>query len=277
MICFHCHLPLPLDQTYPVTVEGKDQETCCPGCQAAARFVDEHQLAAYYHYRSAPNLKVENNNQFEDYDKPYPFTGIQEVQLLVEGIQCAACCWLIEKVLMLNSSVIRANVGLDAQKIQLQWDAEIDKLSILVLQITKLGYHVSPYQSDRQVEQLEKARQQALLRFGWSALGMMQVMMFALGVYIGEFQDMSSQFAYFMGLASLTITLPILYVCGQPFFQGAKRSMLTGQISMDVPISLALLAALGVSVYNLTVGSSVVYFDTICMFLFFLKSLPFLL
>lgn len=251
-------------------VEDKEQETCCPGCQAAAQFVNEHQLAAYYHYRTAPNLKVELNNQFEDFDKPYPDAGIQEAQLLVEGIQCAACCWLIEKVLKLNPNVTRVNVGLEAQKIQLQWDAASDKLSTLVSQITKLGYRVSPYQSDRQIDQLEKAKQQALLRFGWSALGMMQVMMFALGVYIGEFQDMSSQLAYFMGLASLTITLPILTICGQPFFQGAKRSMLTGQISMDVPISLALLAALGASVYNLAVGSAIVYFDTICMFLFFL-------
>lgn len=270
MICFHCHLPLPLDKTFPVIIEGEQQDTCCPGCQAAATFVNDHQLSAYYRYRTQPNLKVEVDSQLQDFDKPYLAGGVQVVQLLVDGIQCAACCWLIEKVLRFNQFVHSAEVGLEAQRIVLKWDADQVKLSELISKIVQLGYRINIYQSDKQIEQLESARQQALLRFGWSALGMMQVMMFALAVYIGESQDISAQFAYFMGLASLVLTLPILYMGGLPFFLGAKRTLMAGQISMDVPVSLALIAALGVSLYHLAIGSAVVYFDTICMFLFFL-------
>ncbi|MFO1257581.1 MAG: heavy metal translocating P-type ATPase [Gammaproteobacteria bacterium] len=271
MICFHCHLPLPLDKSFPVMVEGRQQDTCCPGCQAAATFVNEHQLSAYYRFRTEPNLKVEVDNRLQDFDKPYLAGGIQEAQILVDGIQCAACCWLIEKVLKLSEHVNTAQVGLEAQRILLRWNADQVMLSELLSKIVYLGYRVSIYQPEKQIEQLERARQGALLRFGWSALGMMQVMMFALAVYIGEFQDISNQFAYFMGLASLALTVPILYFGGQPFFIGAKRSLSAGQVSMDVPVSVALIAAFGVSLYHLAIGSTVVYFDTICMFLFFLS------
>jgi Cu2+-exporting ATPase len=69
---------------------------------------------------------------------------------------------------------------------------------------------------------------------------------------------------------SALIALPAIAYAGQPFFRSALRALKSGHTNMDVPISLAVLLAAGMSLFETMAGGRHVYFDSAVTLLFFL-------
>jgi Cu2+-exporting ATPase len=106
---------------------------------------------------------------------------------------------------------------------------------------------------------------------------MMQVMMYAIPVYVAEYGDaMGEDIRVLLRLASLILTTPVVFYSAWPFFQGAWRDLSRRHAGMDVPVALGIGAAYAASVYGTLVGSAEVYFDSVTMFVFFLLTGRFL-
>jgi Cu2+-exporting ATPase len=99
---------------------------------------------------------------------------------------------------------------------------------------------------------------------------MMQVMMFAVGLYAMDFQGIDAEMQHFLRLVSFFVTTPVVFYAARPFFTSAWRGVVARRPGMDLPVSIAVGAAYAASVYSTFTHGEAVWFDSVTMFVFFL-------
>lgn len=284
--CFHCGLPVPSGTHWQITIGGENKPLCCPGCQAVAQAIIDCGMASYYQHRDtvtpgtspAPGLVPEflaQLSQWDDASLQQAYTredvdGSKAITLLIEGITCAACAWLIEHRLSRELGVIRVRIDLTSHRAELQWDPQRTSLSTIFKAIAAVGYKAEPYTPHLQEAVIDRENKQALTRIGVAGLGAMQVMMFAVGLYAGAFQGIADDHERFLRGVSALVCLPVYLYAGWPFLTGAWRNLKARQVGMDVPVAIAITAAYLSSLWSTYTGGPEVYFDSVCMFIFFL-------
>ncbi len=276
--CFHCGEPLAGRLRLPARLQDEEALFCCHGCQAAAQLIAQLGLADFYVYRSAPSLRpVEVAGEWRAFDEPDMVAtltrgaaGARSVVLLIDGLTCAACSWLVTRALLQLPGVARATVNAATGRARITWDQTRVPLSQLLACIAALGYRPRPMTADTVTRQAEEERNRMLKRTVVAGLGMMQVMMFAVALYSGNTHGMDPQMRIYLRGVSLLVATPVMLYAGWPFFTGAVRALSQRGVSMDVPVSLGLLLAYGASVFNTWRHAGEVYFDSVTMFIFFL-------
>ncbi len=285
--CFHCGLDIPHGSHYVLKIDGQPRELCCPGCLAVAQTIVDSGLDGYYRHRTgtAGTADIAGRalpdtlaQELALYDLP----GVQqafvaslsetarEASLVIEGISCAACTWLLEHHLQRQEGVLHVSVNLSNHRMRLSWDTTTTCLSTLLGQIYRIGYQGHPYHPDKEEQLLEREKKRAIRRLGVAGVGMMQVMMYAIALYAGALQDMDAQFVSFIRWASLIVATPVALYAALPFYQAALRDLRSRHLSMDVPVSIAILGAYSASVWATLTQSGEVYFDSVTMFTCFL-------
>ena len=280
--CFHCGEPLPPGSVRTVRIDDEDQPVCCPGCAAVATLIAESGLSGFYRYRSgpAPTPTGDAPDEWSAYDRDAVQSafvqdadnGQREAVLLIEGLYCAACAWLIEHILTPIDGVQSVEVNPATGRALLRWDPERVALSTLFRRMSEIGYRPHPVDEEGAEPLAIRERRAALRRLGVAGLGMMQVMMYAVGLYAGAIHaDMDPAIARLLRLVSLLVATPVVLYAGAPFFRAAWRDLRAGRPGMDVPVSLAIGAAFTASVWNTLIAHGEVYFDSVTMFVFFLS------
>ncbi len=274
--CFHCAQAIE-GVAYTSQLDGSDRQFCCPGCRAVYECIHQSGLQQYYRRRTEiaeqADASPEDYSSFDELIDELPFVRrVQqeyEARLLVHGLHCSACAWLIESALRRLEGVASVVVNLQQQTAIIRW-VEPARLSSLMSTIQSLGYGVEPWTERNQQRQYQENRQYLQRRLGIAGLLMMQVGMLSIGLYAGEFQGMDVVTRDLLRWASLVLASLSLLYCATPFFSNAALVMRQGSVNMDVPVSLALLAAYSYSVIALLFTLEHVYFDTVTMFVFFL-------
>lgn len=284
--CFHCGQPVTDNQHWTAIINGKPETMCCPGCKAIAETIVSSGLKDYYRYRTElPSLSpadiADSDLTARDSLTLYDSAAMQqrfvargsddqgeyaEATLVIDGISCAACGWLIEHRLKALPAVEMAVLNLTNHRLVLRWRPQQQPLSELMEALYRLGYRVSPFSATRAEEQRQAESRKAIRRLAVAGIGMMQVMMIAVPLYVG----MASQYEFFMRMASMILTLPVVLYAANPFFTAATRDLKTGHLTMDVPVSLAIALAFCASIWSTFNQGKEVYFDSVCMFTFFL-------
>jgi P-type Cu2+ transporter len=281
--CYHCGLPVPAGTDIQVEISGSVRSMCCPGCAAVAQTIVGSGLSEYYRYRDAPaanpqEIELPEPDDLARYDRPALQAelvrdlgdGKRAITLAVEGMRCAACVWLIERRLTALAGVVEARVLLASERCDLVWRAVDTRLSTLLTEISRLGYRAYPYRPDVRASLRRAEYRRSLVRIGIAGLASMQVMMFATSLYAGSLQGMTETYRVFLRWVSALVTLPVLLVSARPFFDGALRDLRNRRLGMDVPVALATLAAYVASLALTVVDGAEVYYDSVCMFVFFL-------
>ena len=287
--CFHCGLPIPDGVDCRAVVDGEPRAMCCPGCAAVAELIVASGLADYYRYRQEPGApqqdrSVEALRELLRYDQPALQRGVvsdegadgRRVTLALRGLRCAACAWLIERHVQRQPGVVEMRVNLAAERAELRWREGDTHLSTLLAEIDRLGYAAQPYRPDLQEQARRDEYRGALRRLALSGLGAMQVMMFAVGLYAGAWQDISPEYRDYLRLVSALVTVPIIVYAARPFFSAAWRDLRNRRLGMDVPVALALAIAFTASVVATVLRRGEVYFDSVGMFVFLLSLARFL-
>ncbi len=286
-VCYHCGLELPdSDQRRQLAVDGVPQIVCGDDCARVVTKIAERGLTEFYRFRTGPTHGVKNQDTQPDRWRSYDREALQKEfvtvqadgsrrgQLLLQGVRCAACSWLIENALGPTPGLNSIHVDPLTSRASLHWDPDVVALSDLLAQLATLGYTPLPFTQDTVDLAAKDERRKALRRLVIAGLGMMQVMSFAVALYAGAWRD--SQIQEFLRLISLIVATPVVFYSGAPFFQGAWNRLRNGQLGMDVPIALAIGAAWSASVWNSFSGQGEVYFDSATMFVFFLSAARFL-
>jgi Cu2+-exporting ATPase len=279
--CFHCALPVPDPDRYRVKVGDQWRPVCCPGCEAVASTILGYGLRGYYEHRTGPAPTAEDagdDRDFRIYDDPAVQRGFVhadaggacDAALMLEGIRCTACAWLNESVLGRLPGVLDIAVNATTHRAQVRWDPQRIRLSEILAAVGRIGYRAHPYQVGEQESAQRAEQKQGLWRLFVSGFGMMQVMMYALPVYLAEPGSMTADIELLMRWAGLMLTLPVVLYSAGPFFRGAWRDLRRRRAGMDVPVALGIGIAFTASVWSTLSRSGEVYFDSISMFIFLL-------
>jgi P-type Cu2+ transporter len=196
--------------------------------------------------------------------------GTAGMDLALEGVSCAGCVAKIERGLFALPDITKARVNLTERRLAVEWtDGALDPAKI-VDRITELGYRAHPYEA-ASAEKSEIAETRFLLRcLGVAAFAAMNVMLLSVSVWSGNVSDISPEQRDFFHWLSALIALPASAYAGQPFFRSALRALKARHTNMDVPISIGVIMALALSVYETWHHAEHAYFDASVMLLTFL-------
>ncbi|MFC3939068.1 cbb3-type cytochrome oxidase assembly protein CcoS [Pseudomonas gingeri NCPPB 3146 = LMG 5327] len=280
--CYHCALPVPAGSRFTAAVLGETREFCCPGCQAVAEAIVAGGLEHYYSHRSEASanpdvLPVQLPDELALYDRAdvqQPFVHhdgeLVEATLLMEGISCAACGWLIEKHLRNLPAVAEARLNLSNHRLQVRWIDSQLALSTLLAELRQIGYAAHPYQPDRASEQLASENRKSLRQLGLAGLLWFQAMMATMATWPEFNIDLSPELHTILRWVALFLTTPIVFYSCAPFFRGALRDLRTRHLTMDVSVSLAIGSAYCAGIWTSITGVGELYFDAVGMFALFL-------
>jgi len=197
-------------------------------------------------------------------------SGLQHIDLAVEGVSCAGCMSKIERGLSAIPDVTLARVNLTDRRVALEWKPGTLDPGRFIDRLAELGYKAYPFETvSAEAKEAEQSR--FLLRcLGVAAFATMNVMMLSIPVWSGNGSDMLPEQRDFFHWLSALIALPAAAYAGQPFFRSAYRALSTRNVNMDVPISIGVTLALGMSVVETFNHAEHAYFDAAIMLLTFL-------
>jgi Cu2+-exporting ATPase len=284
MTCFHCGLPVPDELDLQVMIDGKPRSMCCVGCEAVAKAIVDNKLTDFYNYRTKNSdrpqdlipeeLKVYDSEQlqksFVRSSNDENDQNIREASLILEGIVCAACVWLNERHVQQLDGVLDFRINYTTHRATLNWDNTRIQLSEVLQAIADIGYNAHPFDPGRLEAIQKKEKAISLRRIALAGVGMMQVMMLAISLYLGDSLGMDANTEKFLRWISLLLTTPVVMFASSAFFISAWRDLKRKHFGMDVPVSIAILAAYLASVWATITGAGEVYFDSVNMFTFFL-------
>ncbi|UTD29814.1 heavy metal translocating P-type ATPase [Bradyrhizobium sp. WD16] len=203
-------------------------------------------------------------------------SGLAHLDLAVEGVTCAGCMTKIERGLSALPDVTLARVNLTDRRVAVEWRAGAVDPAGLIDRLAELGYKAYPYEPVR-AELAEVQQTRFLLRcLGVAAFATMNVMMLSVPVWSGNVTDMLPEQRDFFHWLSALIALPAAAYAGQPFFRSAFTALRARSVNMDVPISIGVVLALGMSVVETINHAEHAYFDAAIMLLTFLLAGRFL-
>lgn len=275
--CFHCGETLP---TSPVstTAAGSPRDFCCAGCAAAAQWIEDARLDDYYRLRSDRGSRVTADDtdlaawDEEEIIGPHAraVPGGREIVLLVDGMRCAACAWLIDRALAREQGVTEVCANAVTGRIRLVWNPARERLSVPLRRLLSLGYR--PFlASDATRERARRAeRRRTLLRVGLAGLASMQAMMFAEALYLDSASQMAPATRDFFRWITFLISTPVVFWSGWPFLAGAWREIRERALGMDTLIASSTLLAWGGSTFETLRGGPEVWYDAAVMFVFVL-------
>jgi len=276
--CSHCGLPVPAGL---VEAEAQ-QQFCCAGCRTAWEIIHDHNLERYYDIRlrlEAPSQKAMTSGAgFEEMDDP-AFTelyvrstpdGLAAVDLYLEGVHCAACVWLVERVSLLVEGVAEVRLDLGRARARVVWDPGTTALSTVARLLDGIGYRPHPYRAG-EAPALEQAEDRSLLiRTAVAGAVAGNVMLLAFALYGGYLHGIADEYRRLFRWVSFALTVPSVLWCARVFYGGAWGALKTRALHMDVPISIGILAGFSWGGLNTIRDTGEVYFDSVAVLVFFL-------
>lgn len=275
LACAHCGLPVPDG----LVEEASPLQFCCSGCRAVWDLIHSSGLEHYYALPERREIPVRPSGAaFSEFDHEAfqalyvtrRLDGACETELYLEGVHCASCVWLVERVPLAMPGVAFAELDVTRSLVRLAWDPSLVTLSLIARYLDTLGYRPHPHRGLR-AEQLRRTEdRRMLLHIGVAGALAGNVMLVALALYAGWFSGMDAATERYFRWVSLALTAPSLLWPGRVFFRGAWASLRARTLHMDVPVALALGAGFLRGLVNTLRDTGPVYFDGVAALVFLL-------
>lgn len=245
--CRHCDTPIRGTSAY-----------CCAGCEAAAGLVEGMGLERWYADRVGPaprpdQPRVRGLDELFSPDDD----GRTRVRLRLDGLRCASCVWLVERVLEADAGVVDAHVSFASGNASLTLSPG-RRLSDVLAPVQDLGYRPAPLG-----QPVERDRG-LLLRLGVSAFLAVNVMLLSATLYIGWVEPIRAEYAQLFRLVSLALAAPVAVWAAEPFHRAALAGLRRGVLHLDLPVSLAVTALFAHGVHATFAGLDT-YLDSLVM------------
>ncbi|MEM7179952.1 MAG: heavy metal translocating P-type ATPase, partial [Spirochaetota bacterium] len=279
-LCYHCQSETPLSQAIRAEIGGKQELFCCNGCLSVSQIIHNSQKEAFYRLRGSSSLapisselhykEASINSEFT-YKKFVSYTDseLAEVDIAITNIHCAACIWLLEKVVSEKEGVHSMRVSFANSKAHVVWDDSRTKLYEIITSIESIGYHPvlsSPLGEELQMNKASKDLFQRMIVAGF-CFG--NIMLFSAALYAGFFSGIESNFRKMLHYLSWALATPAYLYAGLPFLRGAYYALKHKVWNMDILLVFGVSLAYFYSVYVTVYDIGEVYFDSVCMIYFF--------
>ena len=274
--CNHCHLEF----TKVIMIKEGDLNFCCKGCQGVYHLLKDDGLDSFYEKLGnrtiAPPLEIDNDdlekfdskNFLDNYVK-ITKDGFSQIDLIIEGIHCAACVWLNEKVLYETKGIIEANINFTSNKARITWDDEKLKLSEIILKIRAIGYNAYAYDSSVADIAATKAKRDYFIRMMVAVIASMNIMMLSVAKYTGFFTGIAEEVKNMIHIGEFLLSTPVLFYSGWVFFKGAYYGIKNRIITMDFLVAFGSTLTYTYSLFILFGAKGESYFDSVAMIITF--------
>lgn len=277
-LCIHCDQ----DVVTPYYTEESVNEGpfCCRGCLTVYNVINSKGLAQYYEIkknassfkkRAPVEIKLAQYSFLDDSEflKEYSYfsnNNEQTMEFYLEGIHCLACLWIIEKIPEFVTGVISSKLNMSRSVVSVILKSG-GKFSSVAYELENLGYRPHPLKinQDSQIFKIKEERSM-LLRIGIAGAASGNIMLYAVSLYAGA----GPLYASFFNFLTVFFAIPVLTYCAFPFYRNSWMSIKNKSLSIDVPISLALIIGGVMGVYNMLIGVNDNYFDSLSALVFLL-------
>ncbi|MGQ0678028.1 MAG: copper-translocating P-type ATPase [Rhodospirillales bacterium] len=248
---------------------------CCPGCASAFWMIGRLGLGRFYRLRDPRSTTPSRAALEQPTADPAAYViarpgGMAALNLMIDGIQCGACVWLIEQAVGLLPGVESARVNMTTRRLAVVWRKGALDPSEIVSRIAALGYRAAPYDPALLDAGDARAERELLRAMAVAGLAAGNVMLLSVAVWAGHAQGMEQATRDLMHWVSALIAIPAVAYAGRPFFRSAFAALKARRTNMDVPISLAVILAPAMSLIETFSGGAHAYFDSAVTLLFFL-------
>ena len=275
--CFHCGLPVDNNNRVEKVIQETGRQFCCHGCSSVCEMIYESGLEGFYQRTPdgqllAPPPEPPQETQLYDIDEiqsefVHELGNARDMHLIVEGIHCSACVWLIERSLAKLPGIIDVKVNLANKRLFVRWDNTQNKISSIIEHLGNIGYSATPFNPETAEGAIKKQNRALLLRMAFAAFSMMNLLWISIALYSGADEGEYKSLFQWVGFMLAT---PTLLYSGWPFLKGAYTGLKHLNLTMDVPIAIGASATYSYSVYVTLSQTNVgeVYFDTVVNFIF---------
>ncbi|MBK6942266.1 MAG: heavy metal translocating P-type ATPase [Planctomycetes bacterium] len=275
--CAHCGLDVPRARV----ADDGGPSFCCPGCATVYATIHALALDRYYALQgedSARQPATVSGRSFESLDHAAFLAehvrtredGASEVVLALEGVHCAACVWLVERLPRVLPGVIDARLDRVSGRATLRYEPATVSLSAIARTLDGLGY---PPHANRGAARQEARRARSrkhVVDLGVAGACAGNTMLFAFALYGGHLDGMDPMTRTLLRGVSLAFTLLSLAWPGRVFFQGAWTSLRTRVPHMDLPVALALTIGTLFGAWNTVLDRGDTYFESLTVVVFLL-------
>lgn len=278
--CTHCHLPVPAG----LIRTDRNEQFCCHGCETAYRLIHDCGLEAYYAIQerqgvlpgvvTTPEVDASQYQEF-DSEKFQALFGkigahVGEMTFVVEGIHCAACIWLLEKLPQLVPGVVESRVNWGRRTVRVTWQLATVQLSQIAQTLAQLGYPPHPVGRAKQDDIRQQENRRHLIRLGVAGAAAGNNMLIAIALYLGMFSHIGESTVVLLRWTSCLLgTISVVWP-GSVFFRGGWYAWRTWTPHMDLPIALGLGAGLISGIVNTIMNQGEIYFDSLSLLVFVL-------
>ncbi|PKU26233.1 heavy metal translocating P-type ATPase metal-binding domain-containing protein [Telmatospirillum siberiense] len=268
-LCAHCGTEVA------ATSSGGDA-FCCRGCRAAYGLIRGMGLDQYYRRRSIDPtqrpLRPDEDAGPIDYASygRVDEDGLATLHLMVEGMHCAACVWLIESLLAKQPGVVQARLNMTTRRLVVRWRPGDNDANTILGPVIGIGYLLQPYDASRLGRESDQAEKELLRAMAVAGFAAGNVMLFSVSIWAGESGSMDWVTRSLFHWISALIALPAVVYCIRPFFRSALTALRAGRSNMDVPITIGVTLASAMSLWETIRGGPHAYFDAAVSLLFFL-------
>lgn len=259
---------------------------CCTGCEFVFGLIRDQGLQRYYEIREAnpPPCPIPAKTSSSTYDYCDDVEFIKRTSLdgrrmrfYLEGLNCTACLWLLEKLPEFCPSAASARVNMSDSTIDVKRTGD-GRFSEIAQTLNRFGYSPHPLRDSESARELQiRERRSDLIRIGVAAAATGNIMILSVSLYGGADGSIGDWFRALSGV----LATPVLTYCAWPFYRNTITAIKTRQFNIDVPIVAALVAGIIASLIGLWRGSvdgeETVYFDSLSMLVFLLLSSRFAL
>ncbi len=196
--------------------------------------------------------------------------GNRRIELAVDGITCAACLTDIERGLRRLPGIVSARVNVSNRRTSVVFSPDKITPDAVLERMASIGYPAQPFDPAIRRDNRSAEARELLKCMGVAGFGAMNVMLMSVSVWSGNVTDITPETRDFFHFMSALVALPTVAYAARPFFRSAFAAIRRRSLNMDVPISLGVSLAMGLSIYNTLTHALEAYFDSALMLLFFL-------
>jgi len=268
-LCRHCGAPLAAGPK-----DGPVDGYCCRGCAAAHALIEQSGLGAFY--RRLELKAGERALKPEPHDAAALTLNVRgekdgwALDLMVDGLHCAACVWLIETLLSRQPEVTAGRVNFSTRRLALRWRGERERGPALVALIESLGFRLTPFDPKKLSAATDRTARELIRCLAVAGFAAGNVMLLSVSVWAGHDGGMGTATRDLLHWLSALIALPALLYAGRPFFRSAAGALRRGRTNMDVPISLGITLTAAMSLSETVRHGPYAYFDSALTLVFFL-------
>jgi Cu+-exporting ATPase len=274
--CVHCGADCG---KHPVIWD--DKPFCCHGCKTVYQILHEKDMGEYYKIQPMSGIRVETESQsnkfaFLDNEElraqllDFSDGNTSKVKFFIPSIHCASCIWLLEHLDTLNPAISYSAVNFPKKEVYITF--RNDQISLRQIAELLAAIHYVPEITLDQLERKggNKAGRNLLVKIGIAAFSFMNIMMYSFPEYLPGGDLLEQEFKDIFGWLSFVLILPVVFYSASDYFLTAYKGLRHKIISIDIPITLGIMALFFESSYAVFSGNGIGYMDSLAGLVFFL-------